>query len=270
LLFGGEPLLLGEQLYQYIRTAAAEFPRTNVSIITNGYWATTQARTQKILGRLKEAGLTHLALSYDAFHAAHTPPGNIQRILDALSPMTMRKTTVDTHYLFGEEVSNDFNDYTMRLIHQLQIPSFVEHSRFKVRIVGRMADHMSGGQPIDTFAESPCQVPFWVGPSLANPTSVEIDPSGHVTLCPGICIGNLTNTPLKALLANYIPNQHPIVAALHEQGIDGLIQLAREHNVYDKRLQVNSACHACYELRRVLQPIYPMFLAPPHIYQSCT
>jgi len=266
MFFGGEPLLLGGKLLHWSRMAAAHFPDADICVFTNGYWAQTMERTHEILKNLRDAGVTTLYLSYDAFHAEYTPPANIQRILDVLQPDTLRKVVLDSEYVLGVSAPNEYNRRTQALLDKLRIPPFVHHAKNELHIAGRMADNLPGQWPITQFADSRCPTPYWLGPSLAEATTVEIDCHGNVTLCPGICIGNMNNTPLRDILANYNPDQHPVVEALERNGIAGLLQLAVSHDVYDEGIRASSPCHACYELRRTLQPIYPQALAPAHIY----
>ena len=268
MLFGGEPLLFQDQLYQWINTISKRFPSVNRGIITNGFWAKTAEDRRQILRKLSAAGLTHLSLSYDSFHARFVNPEYIQRILNELKTDDFQKVTIDSYFLFGENAQNDYNYKTNGLLEQLNIPSFVVLQKFNVLTVGRMADHLQGNSTLYTFDDSPCKVPYWLGSSLAQLSTIEIDSAGYVTLCPGITIGNMHQMPLHEIISSYNPIQHPIIHALTSTGIGGLIQLAQEHNVKISTLKVSSSCHACYILRRALLDIFPNYLAPRHLYGS--
>ncbi|MFW9985422.1 MAG: radical SAM protein [Candidatus Odinarchaeota archaeon] len=268
MLFGGEPLLFQNQLYKWINTITKRFPSVNRSIITNGFWAKTDEQSREVLKKLSAAGLTHLSLSYDSFHARFVNPANIQRILNELKTNDFQKVTIDSYFLFGENKQNEYNFKTKELLKQLKIPSFVALQKFNVLTVGRMVEYLQGNLDIHTFADSPCDVPYWLGSSLAQLSTIEIDSAGYVTLCPGITIGNIQQVPLHKIIASYNPDQHPIIHALTNTGIGGLIQLAQEHNVEIPTQSVSSPCHACYVLRRTLLDTFPNDLAPHHLYVS--
>lgn len=73
---GGEPFLLGEDLYTAVEYAAKRGFLTR--IVTNAYWATSLERAGEVLSRLKEAGLTEINCSCDDFHQEHIPLDQIR------------------------------------------------------------------------------------------------------------------------------------------------------------------------------------------------
>jgi hypothetical protein len=63
---GGEIFLDLEQLLEVVRHGAAL--NADMSCVTNAYWATTEHRTNSVIGRLHQAGLKYLALSTSQYH----------------------------------------------------------------------------------------------------------------------------------------------------------------------------------------------------------
>ena len=57
--------------------------KTNLT--TNGFWAITPERAARMIGDLESAGLSHLTISYDNFHAPYVKPERIRNALDAAS-----------------------------------------------------------------------------------------------------------------------------------------------------------------------------------------
>jgi hypothetical protein len=123
---------------------------------------------------------------------------------------------------------------------------------------GRAADKLSQDRPRRPLAElNTCPEE-----DLADPGRVHVDPFGNVHLCQGLLLGNIWATPLAQLLREYDPPNHPIAGPLLRGGPASLAQargLPAEQSFA-------SECHACYELRKVLQPNHPAVLGPPQVY----
>jgi hypothetical protein len=80
----------------------------------------------------------------------------------------------------------------------------------------------------------PCRLPYWLGRTIPDLKAIEIDFNGHITLCPGICIGNLKTQSLTNILGDYDPHKHPILNALIREGPIGLTKIADDLGiVYD-------------------------------------
>jgi uncharacterized Fe-S cluster-containing radical SAM superfamily protein len=78
---GGEPLLHRNDICRLIKLAKSHGIATQVS--TNGFWASTEDRAQRMVEALAEAGLDHLAMSADSFHWDFIDPQNIGRAMRA-------------------------------------------------------------------------------------------------------------------------------------------------------------------------------------------
>lgn len=78
---GGEPFLYFDLLMKWVDYANKK--KAIVSCVTNGFWATSKKETRDKISRLKNAGLSSIALSYDLFHSQYIPFDNIRRILIA-------------------------------------------------------------------------------------------------------------------------------------------------------------------------------------------
>jgi 4Fe-4S single cluster domain len=63
---GGELFLDLEQLLEVIRHGASL--NAEMSCVTNAFWATTEDRTNSIIGKLRQAGLKYLAVSTSQYH----------------------------------------------------------------------------------------------------------------------------------------------------------------------------------------------------------
>lgn len=74
---GGEPTLLGEELFRTIRYCAEQSILTR--IVTNCHWAGTEERAKAMLRKLREAGLNEINFSMDDYHAPYVPIENVRR-----------------------------------------------------------------------------------------------------------------------------------------------------------------------------------------------
>ncbi|MGA2779357.1 MAG: radical SAM protein [Steroidobacteraceae bacterium] len=88
-LSGGEAFLDLEQLVAVIAHGVGL--GATVTCVTNAYWATSDAKAQSIVARVRAAGLTHLAASTSRYHQRFVP---IERVKRALS--TARAAGINT------------------------------------------------------------------------------------------------------------------------------------------------------------------------------
>ncbi len=76
---GGEPLIHLDDICTLIAFTQQAGIGTQVS--TNGFWAHSDDSARRTLDKLAAAGLEHLALSADAYHAEFIPPASVGRAL---------------------------------------------------------------------------------------------------------------------------------------------------------------------------------------------
>ncbi len=98
--------------------------------------------------------------------------------------------------------------------------------------------------------------------NLRSPQRVHVDPFGHIHICQGISMGNLLERPLKQIVSEFRPDEHPIVGPLLEGGPAALVErygIPHEEGYADH-------CHLCYETRRALRARFPNELAPDQMY----
>ena len=123
---------------------------------------------------------------------------------------------------------------------------------------GRAAETLVDGlprQPWNSFDECPYE-------DLIDPGRVHLDPLGNLHLCQGISMGNLFEYPLKQILEEYIPENHPIAGPLIN---GGPAQLVTRYGL-DHEPGYVDACHLCYSARLALRSRFPAELAPDQMY----
>jgi MoaA/NifB/PqqE/SkfB family radical SAM enzyme len=97
---------------------------------------------------------------------------------------------------------------------------------------------------------------------LREPGRVHLDPLGNIHVCQGISIGNVFETPLKAICESYNVDAHPICGLLLTGGPAALVT---EYNL-PHASHYADACHLCYEARTALRERFPQYLNPDQMY----
>lgn len=238
---GGEAFLFYPLLVAGIREAKRRGYR--VGIVTNAFWANSEEDARLWLRPLAGLELDHLSVSDDAFHHGEQPVSPAARakvIADQLGipvgSITIEPPGVDAGT--GERGTAIVGGNVM----------------FR----GRAVDRLTAGLPrrrAATLTECPYE-------ELTHPTRVHVDPYGHVQLCQGVNIGNVWQTPLASILADYRPAGHPICGPLLR---GGPAALAAAYGVEPAPGYVDE-CHMCFQVRRGLIDRFPAELAPVQVY----
>ncbi len=240
---GGEPFLVYPLMIEGIRMARAH--GFEAGIVSNGSWAASEVDAEIWLAPLVELGVADLSMSDDGFH------GGTQD-----SPV---KTAVRVAERLGLPVNTI-------AIEPPSVEGGGEAERHKGETIiggdvvfrGRAAERLTEGLPRSPAAS------FDVCPyeDLETPERVHIDCFGNVQFCQGLSVGNIWQTPLKRLMADYRAGSHPICGPLVN---GGPARLAHDHGVTPDEGAV-TACHLCYMTRRALIDRYPEHLAPRLVY----
>ena len=238
---GGEPFLYSGLLRWGVRRAAAM--GFKVGIVSNAYWAIGERDAMEWLRDL--TGLVQdLSLSCDDYHGGEEQ----RRHVDAAKAAAQRAgIPVDVIRI----ASPADVDAAKRVG---QLPAGTSALMFRGRAAVRLADRVPPA-PWERYATCPFE-------DLREPGRVHVDPFGHVHVCQGISIGNLFETPLRALCETYDPESHPIVGPLLSGGPS---ELARRYGV-SCRQGYADACHLCTLTRIALRDRFPESLAPDEIY----
>jgi hypothetical protein len=240
---GGEAFLYYPVLLEAIGRAKQLGFETG--IVSNSYWATGLEDAWLWLRPLAAAGLTRIEISCDLFHGEEEIPEGIQHALTAAKQLGIDTGTIaidpPTGYRDpgegtpGEPVTGGGVMYR-----------------------GRAAETLVDGlprQPWNSFDECPYE-------DLVDPGRVHLDPLGNLHLCQGISMGNLFEYPLKQILEEYIPENHPIAGPLIN---GGPAQLVTRYGL-DHEPGYVDACHLCYSARLALRSRFPAELAPDQMY----
>jgi len=99
ILTGGEALLRADEVCELAQFTGSLGIRTRIS--TNAFWGPTEESASNLLKRLKRAGVVHLWISTDAFHAEFVPAATVKNVLRAAMQERM-PFYVQSTYLFPD------------------------------------------------------------------------------------------------------------------------------------------------------------------------
>jgi len=239
---GGEPFLYYPIMLAGARKAAEM--GFKVGIVSNAYWATSLEDALEWLRPF--AGLVEdLSVSGDLFHYDETiseQVGNAQAAAEALGiPLGVIS--------IAQPEESDVARVSGQLPKELS--GVMYRGRASQELVGRTTER----HPWREFTECPYE-------NLRDPGRVHIDPLGNLHICQGIVLGNLFETPLTEIWANYHPDEHPITGPLLAGGPAALVE------GYDAPHQESyvDACHLCYTTRKALRERFPEILGPDQMY----
>jgi len=239
---GGEPFLYYQAMLRGLRVARDyDFKR---GIVTNAYWATSVEDAKEWLNPISEIGISDFSISDDAYHYDESEENLAKYAYEAAKDLGLPvgKITIEDPKKCVKEI-------------EWKGKPVVEG---RVMFKGRAAEKLVEGLPRKTWAEfGKC-----LDEDFSNQSRVHIDPFGYVHVCQGITIGNMKQTPLPKLLADFDPEKHPICGPILR---GGPAELVKEYRVKHEEKYVDE-CHLCYSARLNLRKKFPDFLAPNQMY----
>jgi hypothetical protein len=243
-LEGGEPFLYYPLMLEAVN--AATTMGFDVGIVTNGYFATTEEDAELWLAPLCELGISNLTISDDVFHSGDAMVSAAKRAIAAANRLAIPMGTISV-----EQPSIDGADGSAGKRGEPIVGG-------GVMFRGRAVEKLAPGLPVRDWAvfdECPHE-------ELADPGRVHLDCYGNVSICQGISMGNMWETPLSEIVEQYDPGKHPICRVLRE---GGPAQLVREYGLSHDDGYVD-ACHLCYSARAALIERFPEYLSPNQVY----
>lgn len=252
LTFGGEPLLC-VPIVCAVQQRAEDLGIPRRQLITSGCFTHDKALREHTADRLEASGVNEILLSVDAFHTEHLPIAEQYAFARALCEAGLGSVTVlHPTWLKGPESRDPYDAKTracLRRFESLRLPVGVGNRVFPG---GNARIYLA-----DYFQRTPLDAGFQCGTAayterLDAPTSLAVDPDGSVRVC-GFVIGNLHREAMADILGGYNPNRQPLMRALLEQGIPGLIAAARDCGIEVSPGDYDSPCALCRAVARQLK-----------------
>lgn len=238
---GGEAFLYYPVLCDGIRLARE--CGFKVGIVTNAYWANTDAEALKWLKPLA-GSVDDLSISSDAYHGSDD---GVNRPEIARNVAKQLDIPVD----FIRVAAPGACDVTGAAG---QLPAGESAVLYRGRAAKELANLVET-KPWQQFTECPWE-------DLRNPERVHVDAFGNLHICQGISIGNLFRSSLTEIMSEYDPDSHPIVGPLLA---GGPAEIVRQYELPHADGYADH-CHLCYESRCALRDRFPDVLTPDQMY----
>lgn len=237
-LTGGEPFLYPGHLTSLIAAGRAAGLR-GISIYTNGYWASTGERAQRMLDRLSAAGFMlgpedHIKVSTGVYHQEFVEFERVLTLARAYYASFGRRLRVDCERAPGGGA--DFTEQIRQLVHDSGLDEQMDLTFRNVSPLGRGKDlEGMAFHPIDTPCRSIDQIVF--------------DPDGSARPCcgfnnenNGVVIGQLRTHGLRELVKRM--QNDPVLQFLARNPLSAIF----EHVAKSKSADGYSGdCHLCQE-----------------------
>ena len=254
---GGEPMLFPHLVVEIIAECRRlYFPE--IWLFTNGFWAHDMSKARVIVGKLRSLGLTKMFTSIDFFHQSYVPIKSVKNAIEASLEFNI-EASIDARFIGEPSEDNKFNSATRFYLESLgNLLPKVEVIKALPMFVGRAAKSFTKNikvRPLSEILTESCPG-TWAGGTLKSPLGVDVDESEFVTICPGLSIGNAHEVSVRKIVEGYNYRDFAIIAALHDDGMEGLMDLASK-NGFDPKNAYISGCHFCYETRKFLRRLYP-------------
>lgn len=229
---GGEPFLYYKSLKELVIYASNIGKQ--VTVMTNGFWASNYEFTLRRLKELRKIGVKTLGISYDEFHSEFIPPQNIKNILRAANFMSF-PISINTIQLKGSSMGKLMDTLGEYIVDTRILP-------FSCNPVGKAKEHIPNEQFIRNTSSKGCH--------CRRNNTFTIDYKGDIYPCcsPYIFetqfnVGNYNDqdapTTLKRLKNNHILYMMQIF------GFDYFIEIAKSKlNMYIPEYVISS-CELC-------------------------
>jgi len=256
--YGGEPFL-----YFDLLAGAVDYARQLGLVPTatsNAFWAVSEKASAERLSLLKEKGLQELSFSADPFHQEYVPLEHIRNAFQAAEALGIF-AGVGAYCSFVQEQGDEIVVCCREAATRL--------SAYKPGVGGEVWFAGTAAEVLAPLALKQAWTTYdrciWQSMLFGQSGRVSVDPYGGVQPCTGISIGNAKQRKLSEIIRTYSAQTHPILGVLSEEGVTGLARMATKYGF--EPTEYASACHLCYEARKVLLNHYPEHLGPAIWYE---
>ncbi len=205
----GEPFIFYDDLLELVGLCREKNMYTR--IVTNSFWAKTPERTEQLLGKLKECGLSQLRLSYSRWHQQHVPRHNVLHAAQGCM-----QAGIDYFVSFVTDFSEE-DDANEDYLREHKLKFFPE----PVIYAGR-ADTFARKTLFTDYQENRCAMNPYLAPDLSMYACC--DAGSHFNATNFFLLGNLQDHSLDELLSKSETN--PLYNCIRSQGITAIASFA--------------------------------------------
>lgn len=247
---GGEPFIRRSALLE-----AANICRSKgkaFGVISNGYWAGTRQKADRVIGQLAEAGLVRITISWDPSHGAFVPVRTAQNALDASVARGLKVTL--TGSFKGKGDSHEKYGFQLGELRKWKNFSDISHSVDPAGNGAGLQDvpFTSGEDLSKTAMACPSRRVLELVCYAANDTLVQPCCSTFAGYkMETLRIGSWRRQSVEELLS--AQESDPFFLILRNGGFRRIYEIARERNreIYDrlpKYGDASSTCHMCSKI----------------------
>jgi hypothetical protein len=266
---GGEPFLYYDRLLEAVALAKA-LGATRITCSTNCHWADDLDKARRMLGELKEAGLTWFLISADAFHQDAVPMDHVRTASQVRVELGLQgNDDLSVVAMINPDYDHPFNTRTREIVREIHTWG---HG-------ASLHNSMPYGRGHELGPEAECKMTravrkcwefrTWGFIEPRGPRTVIIGPDENVMVCYGVSLGSLAENSLAELIQGFEQNPNPIVRTLLEDGVEGLAARAESHG-WQREAAYQNECHLCYCARDYLRQHEPAYLQPDECYPAWT
>jgi len=221
-------------------------------LITNGFWGRRREKARKLASELKDASVTDILISVDAFHLPFIPLEGPRNAAIASLKAGIKKVRWNVAVLESIHAPNKYDEETRQILRAFA-PLNLEINFNKILPQGRAVKNQKNFFPKQTL-EGTCPEKET---ALVNPKCISLDPEGWASTCWNMAIGNAKKVPLSKLITEYDWRKNPIIKTLVEKGPMGLIDLPEWKDFDFQEAKYIGKCHLCSDLRKFVRKTYP-------------
>jgi len=251
--FGSEPLLYPEIVYA-INRAAVKVGIPVREVITNGFWSRKIEELQKIANNLVESGVNDICISVDCFHQEFVPLEIVKKAAESLLKAGMAHISWNPCWVVSKDHDNPYNRKTRAVLEELKGDLPIKEGGGNIaQPEGRATLWLKDFLPPRTeVPEGKCgDMPYTE--VLDSVKSIYVEPDGRIAICKEFYIGNAFETDIIDIIENHDPFKIPEAKAILENGMQGLMKLAREKGVEPVPEGYYNVCHMCIDIRRKIK-----------------
>lgn len=171
MVFGGEPLLYPDPVYEII-ALAKELGIPKRQVITNGYFSNNIVKIREVVSKLSECGVNDLLLSVDAFHQETIPLDVVKMFAKEAADYGI-PTRLQPAWLVSREDDNKYNVKTREIINCfIDLGLFASEGNVifpEGNALIYLSDYFVDHQPKNPYTTDPCNV-----------NCISIEPNGDV------------------------------------------------------------------------------------------
>jgi hypothetical protein len=253
--FGGEPLLFPE-IVCAIHEEAMNVGIPYREVITNAYWSKDSKRTEKIAKNLAKSGVNNIYISVDAFHQEQIPLNIVRKTAESCLKEGIENIVWNPCWVVSEDDNNQYNQKTKSILKGLGDLPIKKSEEDIVEPDGLALINLKEFlPPKEKFPQGKCGDMPYTNP-LDSIKNICVEPDGRIAVCNDFHIGNAFETDIIDLIENYDPFGIPEMKAIIENGMEGLVNLAKAKGIEPAPEGYYSICHMCTDIRKKLSQTF--------------